>query len=116
MINLKYQLQHGTKSSNFLMAHIMYQIFKTILSLLSKKHETVTDNPSIIINVNKKDDIITFKIKTRYYLELLTPETIKLFKSTKSKTTKDKNSENVPHLKITEVVLIQRNIVNNNYQ
>ena len=40
---------------------------------------------------------------------------MKLLGSTKSKTNKDKNGENVPHLKITEVVLIHCNIVNNNY-
>ena len=36
--------------------------------------------------------------------------------STKSKITKDKNGENIPHLEITEVVLVQCNIVNNDYQ
>ena len=41
---------------------------------------------------------------------------MKLLGSTKSKATKDKNSENVPHLEITEVVLIHCNIVNNDYQ
>ena len=44
------------------------------------------------------------------------PETMKLFRSTKSKKNKDKNGENVPHLEITEVVLIYCNIVNNDYQ
>ena len=33
-------------------------------------------------------------------------ETMKLLGSTKSKINKDKNSENMPHLEITEVVLI----------
>ena len=56
-----------------------------------------------------------FKIKIGYYFELLMPETIKLLGSTKSKKNKDKNGENVPHLEITEVVLIQCNIVNNDY-
>ena len=41
---------------------------------------------------------------------------MKLLGSTKSKITKDKNGENVPHLEITEVVLIHCNIVNNDYQ
>ena len=41
------------------------------------------------------------------------PETVKLLGSTKSNTTKDKNGENLPHLEITEVVLIHYNIVNN---
>ena len=36
--------------------------------------------------------------------------------STENKITKDKNSENVPHLEITEAVLIHSNIVNNDYQ
>ena len=46
------------------------------------------------------------KSKKGYYLELLTPETMKLLGSTTSKLTKDKSSENVPHLKIVELVLI----------
>ena len=41
---------------------------------------------------------------------------MKLFVSTKSKITKGKNGENVPHLGITEVVLIHCNIVISNYQ
>ena len=41
---------------------------------------------------------------------------MKLLGSTKSKITKDKNGENVPHLEITEVVLMHGNIVNNEYQ
>ena len=81
-----------------------------------KKHETVTDNPSIRIYINKIENRITFKIKTGYYLELLTPETMKLLGSTKSKITKNKNGENVPRLEITEVVLIHCNIFNNDYQ
>ena len=41
---------------------------------------------------------------------------MKLLESTKSKITKDKNGENVPYSEITEVVLIQSNVVNNSYQ
>ena len=41
---------------------------------------------------------------------------MKLLGSTKSKITKDKNGENVPHLEIVEVVLVHFNIVNNGYQ
>ena len=66
--------------------------------------------------MNRIENRITFKIKTGYYLELLTPEMMKLLGSTKSKITKDENVENVPHLGITEVVLIHCNIVNNNYE
>ena len=35
-INLKYLIRHGMKSLNYLMAHILYQIFKTILIISSK--------------------------------------------------------------------------------
>ena len=41
---------------------------------------------------------------------------MKLLGSTKSKTTKNENGENVPNLEVTEVVLVHCNIVNNNYQ
>ena len=56
-----------------------------------------------------------FKIKTGYYLELVTPETLKLLWNTKSKITKDKNGENIPYLEIAEVVLIHCNVVDNSY-
>ena len=46
IIKLKYQLQHGLKSSNYLMDHIMYQIFKITLNISLEKHEA--NNPSII--------------------------------------------------------------------
>ena len=41
---------------------------------------------------------------------------MKLLGSTKNKITNDENGENVPHLEITEVVLVHCNIVNNDYQ
>ena len=69
-----------------------------------------------MIYVNKIENRTTFKMKTGYYLQLLTPEKMKLLGSTKSKITKDKNSENVIHLEITEVILVHCNIVDNNYQ
>ena len=81
-----------------------------------EKHETVTDNPSIRIYKNKIENKITSKIKTGYYLEFLTPETMKLLGSIKTKINKDENGENIPHLEITEVELIHFNIVNNDYQ
>ena len=59
---------------------------------------------------------IKFKIKDGYSLEILTKETMKLLGSTENKITKDKNGENVPHLEITEVVLVHCNIANNDYQ
>ena len=66
--------------------------------------------------VNKIENRIKFKIKTRFHLVLLTPETMKLPRSTESKIKKDKNGENVTNLEITEVVLVYCNIINNDYQ
>ena len=40
---------------------------------------------------------------------------MKLLRNTENKITKDKNEENVPHLENTEVVLVHRNIANNDY-
>ena len=66
--------------------------------------------------IDRIENRITFKIKSGYYLELLTPETMKLLGSTESKITKDKNGENVPHLEVVELVLVHCNLVNNDYQ
>ena len=41
---------------------------------------------------------------------------MKLLGSTANKITNDRNVENVPHLEVTEVVLVHCNIVNNYYQ
>ena len=62
-------------------------------------------NRSIWIPINKIENRITFKVKT-YYIEILMPEAMKLLGSAKIKITKNENAENVPNLKITEVVLV----------
>ena len=86
--------------------------FEYILKNMEKR----LDKPLIRIYVNKIENRITFKTKTGYYLEFLMPETMKLPGSTKSKITKDENSENGNHLEITEVILVHCNIVKNDYQ
>ena len=74
------------------------------------------------INHQFKHMPITFRtelhseIIPQYSFELFTPETIKLLGSTEGKITKDTNGGNVPQLKITEVVLVYCNIVNNQCQ
>ena len=61
------------------MLHILYQIFKTIIKMnIIKKHERVADNTTIMIYVNKIEIRITFKIKTGYFLKIITPEAMKL--------------------------------------
>ena len=81
-----------------------------------KRHSETVDDPPIEIFVNKNENRITFKIKNGYYLELLTPETMKLLGSTESKITGEKNGENVPHIEVVDLVLIHCNIVDNSYQ
>ena len=98
------------------MDHILYQIFKIILIISLKKHGENIHNPSMRIYINETENWITFIIKTGYYLELSTPETMKLLGSTENKITKDKNGENLPHLEINEAVLVHCNIANNDYQ
>ena len=86
--------------------------FKYILN----KHGEKTVNPSIRIYVNKIENGITLKIKTVYYLDLLTPETKKILAKTKTNITKDENGLNVFYLEMTEVVVVHCNIVIDNYQ
>ena len=81
-----------------------------------KKHGEDIDKPSVQIYVNKIENRVTFQIKNGYSLEILTAETMKLLGSTENKIIKDKNAENVPHLGITEVILVHCDIVNNDYQ
>ena len=50
-----------------------------------KKHDTLTENPPVQIYPNKIKNIIIFKIKSDYKLELLTPDTMKLLGSKKER-------------------------------
>ena len=68
------------------------------------------------MSINRIENRFTFKINNGHYLELLTPETMKLIGSTESKITKDKNGENVSHLEVVELVLVHCKVVNNDYR
>ena len=116
--NNKFKITSLTWSDGFELPHGSYLIsdIQNYFQQYIQKHNENVDNPSIRIYVNKIENRITFKMKNDYYLELLTPETIKLLESTESKITKDKNGEKVPHLEITEAVLDHCNLVNNDYQ
>ena len=105
--NDQFQLPDGSYLVSDIQDHFEY---------ILKKHNEYIDNPSIKIYVNKIENRITFNIKERYFLELLTSETMKLLGSTEIKISKDKNGESVSHLEITGKVLVHRNIVNNYYQ
>ena len=95
--NDKFELPDGSYSVSDIQDYFEY---------ILKRHGENTVKPSVQIYVNKIENRVTFKTKTGYSLELLTPETMKLLGSTKDKITKDKNVENVPHLEITEVVSV----------
>ena len=116
--NNKFKISAPTWSEEFNLLDGSYSIpdVQDYFEYILKKNGENVDNPSIIVYVNKIENRITFKIKNEYYLELLTPETMKLLGSIENKITKDKNSENVPHLEVVELVLVHWNLVNNNYQ
>ena len=48
-----------------------------------KKHKTLIGNPSIEICIDKIENRIPFKIKTGYYIELLTTKIVTLLRSIK---------------------------------
>ena len=116
--NNKFEISTPTWNDKFELPDGSYSIsdIQNYLEYILKNHEEDIDKPSVQICVNKIENRVTLKIKNGCSLELLTPETIKLLGSNKNKVTKDKNGENVPHLEITEVVLVHVNIVNNDYQ
>ena len=105
--NDKFELPDGSYSVSDIQDYFEY---------ILKKHGENTDKLSVQIYVNKIENRVILKIKNGYSLKLLTPETMKLLGSTENKITKDKDGENVPHLEITEVILVHCNIANNDYQ
>ena len=105
--NDKFELPDGSYSASDIQDYFEH-IFK-------KNNENI-DNPWIKIYVNKIENRMTFKIKTGYYLELLTSETMKLLGSFQNEIGNNKNDENILHLEITEVKLVHCNNVNNDYQ
>ena len=116
--NNKFKISAPTWSDEFELPDESYSVsdIQDYFDYILKKHSENVDNPSIIIDVSKIENRITFKIENGYYLELLTPETMKLLGSTESKITKDMNGDNVPLLEITELLLVHCNLVNNDYQ
>ena len=114
----KFKISPPTWNDEFELLDGSYSIsdVQDYFEYILKKHGEDIDKPSVQIYVNKIENRVTFKIKNGYSLELLTPETMKLLGSKINKITKDKNSENVPNLEITDVILGHCNIVNNDCQ
>ena len=109
--NNKFKISAPTWSEEFELPDGSYSVsdIQDYFEYILKKHSESVDNPSIRMYTNRIENRITLKIKNGYYLELLTPETMKLLGSTE-------NGENVPHLEVVELVLVHCNLVNNDYQ
>ena len=105
--NEEFELPDGSYSVSDIQDYFEY---------ILKKHSERVDNPPIRLYVNRIENRIKFKIKSGYYLELLTPEIMKLLGNAEIKITKDKNGEIVPNLEIVELVLVHCNLTNNDYQ
>ena len=116
--NNKFKISAPTWNGEFEIPDGSYSLsdIQDYFEYIFKMHGENTDKPSVQIYANNIENRVTFKTKDGHALELLTLETMKLLGSTKNEITKDKNSENVPHLEITEVILVHCNIINNNYQ
>ena len=102
----------------YLILLTQFLIFKITLNLYQKTGSLYqkTENLPVQIYPSKIKNIIFFKIKTGYKLELLTPETTRLLGSTKKDVDTNKNSENVLKLESVEVVLLHCYLVKNDYQ
>ena len=95
--NEEFELPDGSYFVSYIQDYFKYII---------RKPKAVSNNSSIKIFVYKIENRITFRIKTGYYRQLLPSKTTKLPGSTNSEIAKDENVQTVPHLKITEVVLV----------
>ena len=72
------------------------------IGYIIKKHKTLTKICPINVYINRINDRLVFNIKDGYKLELQTPETTKLFGSTKKLIDKSQNEEKVPSLEVVD--------------
>ena len=82
--NNKFKVSAPTWNDTFDLLDGSYSIadIQDYFEFIIKKHETLTDNQPVQVYPNKIKKGIVFKIKTGYKLELLTPETMRLLRST----------------------------------
>ena len=116
--NKKLKIIAPTWNDEFKLPDSFYSVpyIQDYIEYIIKKHETLTTIPPIRVYINKINNRLMFKIKGGYKLELQTPETMKLFGSTKKLIDKTKNGEKVPSIEVVEVVLVQCYSVDNQYQ
>ena len=91
--NNKFKISAPTWNDTFDLPNGSYSIadIPDYFEFFIKKHETLTEDSAIEIYPNKIKNRIVFTIKTGYKLELLSPETMKLSRSTKKNVDQDKN-------------------------
>ena len=98
--NNKFKISAPTWNDKFDLLDGSYSVpdIQDYFAFIIKKYETLTQNPSVQIYLNKIKNRIVFKMETGYKLELLSPETMKLLGSTKNNVDQDKDGEDVPKL------------------
>ena len=119
--NNKFKISAPTWNNTFNLLDGSYSIadIEDYFEFIIKKHEHLTENPPVQIYPNKIRNRIFFKIKTRYKVELLTSETMKLLGSTKKDVNKDKMEKMYQYqnlLKLFQFIAIQSKMIINTYQ
>ena len=96
--NNKFKISAPTWNETFNLPDGSYNIseIQDYIEYIIEKHETIGETAPILIYANAINNRIVFKIKSRYKLELLSKETMKLLGSTKNIIDSDKNSGNIP--------------------
>ena len=85
--NNKFKISAPTWNETFDLPDGSYSIddIQDYFEFIIKKHETLTEDLPIAIDPNKIKNIIVFKIKTGYKLELLTSETMRIIRKYKKR-------------------------------
>ena len=91
--NNKFKISTPTWNDKFKLPDGSYSVsdIQDYFEYILEKHGEDIDKPSVQIYANKIENRVTFKIKSGYSLELLTPETMKILASAENKINKDKN-------------------------
>ena len=106
--NNKYKISVPTWNDKLESLDVLYSVSNILdyFKYIIKNHKTLIHNPPIRIHAKKIENKTAFKIKSGYYLELLSAETTKLLGSTENRIITDKNGKNLSHLEITELFLV----------
>ena len=83
------------------------------IEFIIKKRKALRTIPHTHVSINEINNRLVFKLNDGYKLESKTPETMKLFDSTKKLIDKIKNAEKLPNPEAVGVVLVQCNLVDN---